>query len=75
MGNDTDYFEKMVNGSEKLIKPWKLSLILTNAFWAAVLALFIALAYIIPTAYEYQYEQNQQGQQQSGSGGGNGGGG
>lgn len=41
-------FGDMVNASERLSKPWRIALLITNALWAAVFALFIALAYMSP---------------------------
>lgn len=65
VGKNAEYFDKMVNGAEKLIKPWKLALILTNLFWAIVLALFICFAYLTPTEMEQQQDFPQQQQEQS----------
>lgn len=59
---DINYFEKMVEGADRLIKPWKFALILTNLFWAVVLAAFIAFAYLTPT--EMEQSQDFPGQQQ-----------
>ena len=63
-GGETVYFEKMVSGAEKLIKPWKIALILTNLFWAVVFTLFIVLAFLTPTEIDVEQVQNQPDQQQ-----------
>lgn len=48
-------FGDMVNATEKLTKPWRIALIVTNALWAAALIVFILLAYLIPdTSYQMQ---------------------
>jgi len=55
-------FGDMVNATEKLTKPWRWALIITNFLWALVFALFILLAYLTPdTSYQTQdfTEQNQ----------------
>lgn len=65
-------FGDMVDATEKLSKPWQesskrltIALILTNLFWALVLAAFIAFAYLTPeTTYQEQdFDQNTQVQQ------------
>ena len=57
-------FNDMVNATEKLTKPWRVALVITNVLWAIALIAFIGLAYLTPdTAYQYQdfeaYEQVQ----------------
>lgn len=48
-------FREWVNAGLDLVKPWKIALIATNAFWALILALFIFFAYMAPdTSYQYQ---------------------
>ena len=48
-------FGDMVNATEKLTKPWRLALIITNCLWAVVFMAFILLAYLTPdTTYQYQ---------------------
>lgn len=48
-------FKEWIDGAILLVRPWKLALILTNLFWAIVLAAFIFLAYMTPdTSYQYQ---------------------
>lgn len=51
----TGNFKEWVSGGLELVRPWKLALILTNAFWAIVLTLFIWFAYMSPdTTYANQ---------------------
>lgn len=56
--NDTEKvqsFNDMVNATEKLTKPWRWALIITNFLWAVVFIAFILLAYLTPdTTYQYQ---------------------
>lgn len=48
-------FGDMVNATEKLTKPWRFALLVTNALWAIALIAFIMLAYLTPdTSYQYQ---------------------
>jgi hypothetical protein len=54
----------MAAGAEKLITPWKLSLILTNLFWMIVLALFICFAYLAPAEMEQSQDLQSQRQEQ-----------
>lgn len=61
--NDTEKiksFGDMVDATERLTKPWRFALIITNLLWAVVFALFIAFAYLTPdTTYQYQDGQAQ----------------
>lgn len=61
--NDTEKiksFGDMVDAAERLTKPWRFALIITNLLWAVVFALFIAFAYLTPdTTYQYQDGQTQ----------------
>ena len=60
-------FKEWIDGAISLVKPWKIALILTNLFWAAVLAAFIFLAYMTPdTSYQYQDFENTTQTQSSG---------
>lgn len=56
--NDTEKvksFFDMVNATEKLTKPWRIALIVTNVLWAIVFSAFILLAYLTPdTSYQMQ---------------------
>ena len=48
-------FGDMVNATERLKKPWRWALYITNALWALVFLAFILLAYLTPdTTYQYQ---------------------
>jgi len=64
---DVQYFDKLIDGAERLVKPWRLSLIVTNLFWAIVFAIFIALAYLSPSEIDVQQNQGatEQKQEQS----------
>lgn len=55
-------FNDMVNATEKLTKPWRIALVITNVLWAVALIAFIGLAYLTPdTSYQYQdFEGNEQ---------------
>ena len=66
---DIGYFEKMIAGAERLIKSWKLALILTNAFWAAVVIALLVFAYLVPHELEQKQDFPNQTQEQSYSGG------
>lgn len=65
-------FGDMVDATETLSKPWQeqskrltWALVLTNLFWALVLVVFIAFAYLTPeTTYQEQdFNENTQVQQ------------
>lgn len=61
-------FGDMVQATEKLTKPWRLALIITNALWAIVFLAFILLAYLAPdTTYQYQEVEGQAQVQSTGS--------
>lgn len=61
-------FGDMVNGVDKLTKPWRIALVLTNLFWAVVLFAFIAFAYLTPeTTYQSQDFTGQSQMQSTGS--------
>lgn len=55
-------FADMVNATDKLSRPWRMALILTNLMWAIVLFAFICFAYLTPdTSYQMQdLETNSQ---------------
>lgn len=69
--NDTEKvqsFGDMVNATEKLTRPWRWALVITNALWAAVFLGFILLAYLTPeTVYQRQDFDGQSQVQSSGS--------
>jgi len=61
-------FGDMVQATEKLTKPWRLALLITNALWAMVFLAFILLAYLTPdTSYQYQDFEGQAQVQSAGS--------
>lgn len=61
-------FGDMVQATEKLTKPWRIALIVTNVLWALVFAAFILLAYLTPdTTYQYQEVEGQAQVQSTGS--------
>lgn len=61
-------FGDMVQATEKLTKPWRIALIVTNVLWALVFAAFILLAYLTPdTTYQYQEVDGQAQVQSTGS--------
>lgn len=57
-------FGDMVQATEKLTRPWRLALLITNILWALVFLAFILLAYLTPdTSYQVQdFEQQTQTQ-------------
>lgn len=69
--NDTEKiqsFGDMVNATEKLTKPWRWALIITNFLWAVVFLAFILLAYLTPdTSYQMQDFEGQSQAQSTGS--------
>lgn len=61
-------FSDMVNATEKLTKPWRLALVITNVLWAVVFLAFILLAYLTPdTSYQMQDFEGQSQTQSVGS--------
>lgn len=61
---EIQYFEKMIDGAERLIRPWKVALITAIIGWAITLIVFIAFAYLTPTTYEQGQTQDFPTQQQ-----------
>ena len=57
-GKEVTMFEHMIGGAERINKPWKLALILTNLFWAVVFTVFLMFAYLTPTEYEQSQMQD-----------------
>lgn len=51
-------FGDMVEATEKLTKPWRWALVITNVLWAIVFLAFILLAYLTPDT-SYQYQDNE----------------
>jgi hypothetical protein len=39
-------FGEMVRGAERLARPWKIALLVSNIIWAVLLAVVITVAYI-----------------------------
>lgn len=56
-------FSDMVSATEKLTKPWRIALFLTNILWAVVFFAFIAFAYLTPV--EVSQDQIIDGQTQN----------
>lgn len=64
-GTELQNFKAMIEGAEKLIKPWRLALILTNLFWAIALTSFIFFAYLSPAEMEQKQDLPVQQQEQT----------
>lgn len=61
-------FADMVNATDKLAKPWRWALAITNILWAIVFTSFILLAYLTPdSSYQYQELPSQVQEQSMGS--------
>lgn len=61
-------FGDMVQATEKLTKPWRMALIITNVLWALAFLAFILLAYLTPdSSYQYQDFESQSQVQSTGS--------
>lgn len=61
-------FVDMVKATEKLARPWRIALLLTNVLWALVFTIFILMAYLTPeTTYQYQEVDGQPQVQSTGS--------
>ena len=56
-------FGDMVDATEKLTKPWRFALFLTNILWAAVVVLLVSYAYLVPS--EMSQEQDLPSQHQT----------
>lgn len=56
-------FSDLVSATEKLTKPWRIALIVTNILWAVVVILLVCFAYLIPA--DMQQEQDFTGQTQT----------
>lgn len=60
-------FSDMVTATEKLTKPWRIALAVTNVLWAFVVLTFLVLAYLVPeTTYQSQDFDSHSQQQASG---------
>lgn len=63
--NDTEKiksFGDMVDATERLTKPWRWALIITNLLWAVVVILLVSYAYLMPS--EMTQEQDLPSQHQ-----------
>ncbi len=60
---DIQNFSDMVNATEKLTKPWKVALIVTNIAWAVIVGMLIWFAYMTPV--DVGQEQSIQDQTQN----------
>lgn len=63
--NDTEKiksFGDMVDATERLTKPWRWALIITNLLWAIVVILLVSYAYLMPS--EMTQEQDLPAQHQ-----------
>lgn len=58
-------FGDMVDATEKLTKPWRIALIITNVLWAVVFLAFIIFAYLSPVEMEQQQDYVSQVQTQN----------
>lgn len=58
-------FGDMVNGVDRLTKPWRIALIVTNILWSAIVALLIWFAYMTPIDASQEQDFTQQTQSQS----------
>lgn len=56
-------FGDMVSATEKLTKPWRIALIVTNILWAIVVVMLVSYAYLIPS--EMTQEQDFPSQHQT----------
>lgn len=65
MNNDEKIksFGDLVEATERLTKPWRLALIITNFLWAVVVVLLVSYAYLIPS--EMTQEQDLPSQHQT----------
>jgi len=58
-------FGDMVNATEKLTKPWRIALLVTNILWAVIVALLISYAYLIPAEMTQEQDLPTQHQTQT----------
>jgi hypothetical protein len=57
-------FETMVKANLETARSWKLALILTNAFWAVALVIFMLFAFFVPVEMEQSQDFPAQQQEQ-----------
>jgi uncharacterized membrane protein (DUF485 family) len=48
MNEKCQEFGEMVRGAERLAKPWKIALLVSNIIWAVVLIAFVAVISLAP---------------------------
>ena len=58
-------FADMVNATEKLTKPWKTALLVSNVLWAVIVAMLVWFAYMTPIEVDQQQDFVEQNQTQS----------
>lgn len=66
--NDTEKiqsFGDMVYATERLTKPWRLALVITNILWAIVVMALVLLAYLTPTTVTQEQVMPENSQSQS----------
>lgn len=57
-------FGDMVQATERLTKPWKWALIITNCLWAIIVGLLVSYAYLIPSEMSQEQDFPSQHQEQ-----------
>lgn len=57
-------FGEMVTVTERLVKPWKIAMLLTNILWALIVAMLVWMAYMAPVTMEQTQDFTQQTQDQ-----------
>lgn len=58
-------FGDLVEATERLTKPWRLALIITNVLWAVVVVLLVSYAYLIPSEMTQEQDLPSQHQMQT----------
>ena len=58
-------FGDMVEATEKLTKPWRRAFWLSNILWAAIVALLISYAYLVPSEMSQEQDMVTQHQAQT----------
>ena len=58
-------FGDMVEATEKLTKPWRRAFWLSNILWAAIVALRISYAYLVPSEMSQEQDMVTQHQAQT----------
>ena len=57
-------FGEMVEATERLTKPWKIAMLVTNIAWAFIVALLVWMAYMAPVEVEQTQDFSNQTQGQ-----------